>query len=114
MRAHIGFNRHKTRMTHRHMTAEPLCISLLISLIVVIEMKKVTPHKRGSIVRRVLRFLTMSSSVEELRTCQEITHVPLPTDNSYTDRKEINAALLEAERKKAEALMERQKRALIC
>jgi hypothetical protein len=87
----------------RHMTAQLLCVPLPLSLVVVIEMKKVVPHKKGSSIGRVLRFLRMNRRV-----------VPTPTDSYHSHPKELKAALLEAERRKAEALMKWQKRPFIC
>ena len=77
-------------------------------------MKKVVPHKKASLTARVLRLLGMSRSLEEPSTYQEITHVPIPTDNYYVSTKETETALLEAERRKAEAIMELEKRRFIC
>ena len=98
----------------RHVTAQLLCVSLPLSLVVVIEMKKVVPHKKESSIGRVLRFLRMSRSVEQSPSHQEIAYVPTPTDNYHSHPKELKAALLEAERRRAEALMEWQKRPFIC
>jgi hypothetical protein len=81
---------------------------------VVIEMKKIVPHKKVSLAGRLLRFLGRNRSLEEPSSCQEVTHVPIPTDNRYIDHKEIRVALLEAERRKAEALAGWQRRHMIC
>jgi hypothetical protein len=77
-------------------------------------MKKVVPHKKASLTERVLRLLGMSISLKERSTSQEITPVPIPTDNYYGSPKEFKTALLEAERRKAEAIMELEKRRFIC
>jgi hypothetical protein len=98
----------------RHMTAQLLCVPLPLSLVVVIEMKKVVPHKKGSSIGRVLRFLRMNRRVEQSPSYQEIAYVPTPTDSYHSHPKELKAALLEAERRKAEALMKWQKRPFIC
>jgi len=97
-----------------HVTAQLLCNSLPLSLVVAIEMKKVIPHEKASLAERVLRLLGMSRSPEESPTYQEITHVPIPTDNYYGSPKEFKTALLEAEHRKAEAIMELEKRRFIC
>ncbi len=103
-----------TPLQTRHLTAQLLCILLPLSLVVAIEMKKVVPHKKASLTERVLRLLGMSRSLEEPSTYQEITPVPIPTDNYYGSPKEFKTALLEAERRKAEAIMELEKRRFIC
>lgn len=103
-----------TPLQTRHLTAQLLCILLPLSLVVAIEMKKVVPHKKASLTERVLRLLGMSISLEEPSTYQEITPVPIPTDNYYGSPKEFKTALLEAERRKAEAIMELEKRRFIC
>jgi len=64
----------------RHMTAQLLCVPLPLSLVVVIEMKKVVPHKKGSSIGRVLRFLRMNRRVEQSSSYQEIAYVPTPTE----------------------------------
>jgi len=76
-------------------------------------MKKAISYKKESLKGRVLRFLGMSRSVVEPSSCQEITHVPIPADSCYSYQKQINAAFLEAEHKKAEA-MEWQRRRVVC
>jgi L-lactate utilization protein LutB len=98
----------------RHVTAQLLCVSLPLSLVVVIEMKKVVPHKKGSLIGRMLRSLGMNGGVEQSPSYQEIAYVPTPTESYHGHPKELKAALLEAERRRAEALMERQRRPLIC
>jgi len=98
----------------RHMTAQLLCVPLPLSLVVVIEMKKVVPRKKGASIGRVLRFLRMNRRVEQSSSYQEIAYVPTPTESYHSHPKELKAALLEAERRKAEALMEWQKRPFIC
>ena len=98
----------------RHVTAQLLCIPLPLSLVVVIEMKEVVPHKKGSLIGRMLRSLGMNRRVEQSPSYQEIAYVPTPTDSRHSDPKELKAALLEAERRRAEALMELQRRPFIC
>ena len=63
----------------------------------------------------LLRLLGMNRDSERpLSTQGEIDNVGFTTSNHYSYGKEIETALLEAERKKAEALMEWQKHRLIC
>jgi len=56
----------------------------------------------------------MNRRVEQSPSYQEIAYVPTPTDSYHSHPKELKAALLEAERRKAEALMKWQKRPFIC
>lgn len=78
-------------------------------------MKEIKPRKKGSLIRKVLRSLGKSRDFEKSTSDQgEIVHVGIPTSNYHNYRKEIDTAWLEAERKKAEALMEWQKRRFIC
>jgi len=104
-----------TVVMYSHVTAQLLCISLPISFLVVIEMKRIVPYKKVSLKGRVLRIMGMSRSFEEPPSYQEITHtpIPIPTGTDYSYRKDIKAALLEAERKKAQALMEWQRHRMI-
>jgi hypothetical protein len=53
-------------------------------------------------------------SERPLSTQVQIGNVGFTSSNYYSYGKEIETALLEAERKKAEALMEWQKHRLIC
>jgi hypothetical protein len=96
-----------------HVTAQPLCISLPISFLVVIEMKRIVPYKKVSLKSRVLRIMGTGRSFEEPPSYQEITHIPIPTGTDYSYHKDIKAALLEAERKKAQALIEWQRHRMI-
>ena len=98
----------------RHMTAQLLCVPLPLFLVVVIEMEKVVPHKKGSLIGRMLRSLGMNGGVEQSPSYHEIAYVPIPTESYHSRLKELKAALLEAERRKAEALMALQRRPLIC
>jgi hypothetical protein len=101
------------------MTAQSLCIPLHISLLacvhaLVIETKRTIPHKKGSLKGKMLKVLRISRGFEETQDYQEkIVHVPIPTDTYYRYQKEIEATLLEAEQKKAQA-MELQRRRFIC
>ena len=62
----------------------------------------------------MLRLLGMNRGFEEPPSDQEeIVHVGIPANNYYIYRKEIETALLEAERKRAKA-MEWQRRRFIC
>ena len=97
------------------MTVQSLCFSSPLSLFVVMAMKTTKPQKKGSLTAKVLRLLRTNRGFEEPSSDQEeIVHVGIPANNYCNCRKEIETALLEAERKKAEALMEWQKRRFIC
>jgi len=75
-------------------------------------MKKVNPHERSSLIRKALRLLATNRGFEEPPSDQEGIHLGIPASNYY-NHKEIETALLEAERKKAQAIMEREKRRFI-
>lgn len=85
------------------------------NLFQVIEMEKTVPQKKvaleGKVVRLlkggILRLLGTSQSLEEPPSYQEITDIPI-------NYQEIKTALLETEQRKAKALMDWQKRRLIC
>lgn len=65
--------------------------------------------------RKMLRLLETNRGFEKLSSDQEETiHAGIPGNNHYNYRKEIETAWLKAERKKANALMEWQKRRFIC
>ncbi len=90
--------------------------SAWISLFVVMTMKRISLKRTNSLRTKVLRLLRMDRGFEwELSIAErEIAHFSIPTSNYHGYQKEIETALLEAERKKAEALMEWQKRRFIC
>lgn len=85
----------------------------------VIEMEKTVPRNKvslkGEVVRllkgRIVRLLGTSQSLGESPSYQEITDVPINYQNYQT---EIRTALLEAEQRKAKALIDWQRRRLIC
>lgn len=85
----------------------------------VIEMEKTVPRNKdslkGEVVRLlkggIVRLLGTSQSLGEPPSYQEITDIPI---NYQNYQKEIKTALLEAEQRKAEALMDWQRRRLIC
>jgi len=80
-----------------------------------IEMKEKKPRRKGSLIGKVLRSLGMDKGFEELSSDQEqMVHAGISGNNHFKHRREMETALLEAERRKAEALMEWQKRRLIC
>ena len=92
----------------------PMFLLYTIS-IVVIEMKEIKPRRKGSLIGRVLRILRGTNRIlEEPLSVKEEIHVGISASNYYSYRKEIETAWLEAERKKAKALMEWQKRRFIC
>jgi len=85
-----------------------------LSFVVVIEMKNVVPYKKGSLIGRVLRSLGMNGGIEQSPSYHEIAYVPTPTESYHSHPKELKAALLEAERRRAEGLAALQRRPLIC
>lgn len=88
------------------MTVEYLCPSLPPVSIVVIEMKKIKWEKKVSLAGKLLRLIEPRSSIQGALGLQEKNVNTGFLRNSYYDnRKGINAAMLEAERKKAKALM---------
>lgn len=76
------------------------------------EAKSSTP---GVLRARLLRLLGMNRDFERPLSIQgEIGNVGFIASDYYSYNTEIDAVLLEAERKKAEALMEWQKHRFIC
>jgi hypothetical protein len=70
---------------------------------------------RKALHANLLRLLGMNRGYEEpLSVHEEIGQMSVPGSIYYNYGREIEAALLEAERRKAEALMELQKRRFIC
>ncbi len=82
--------------------------------IVVMKMKEIKRRKKGSLITSLLRLFGKARGYEELTSGrEEIVHTGISGANHYYRRKEITD-WLEAERKKAEVLMEREKRSFIC
>jgi len=82
--------------------------------IVVVKMKEIKRQKKGSLIKSLLRLLRKARGYEELTSGrEEIVHTGISGANYYNHRKEITD-WLEAERKKAEVLMERERRGFIC
>ena len=78
------------------------------------EMKEIKPRKKGSLIGTLLRSLIKSMGFEKSASGQEeAVHASISGGDHYNYRR-IQAALVEAERKKAEALMEWQKRRFVC
>ncbi len=78
------------------------------------EMKEIKPRKKGSLIGTRLRSLIKSMGFEKSASGQEeIVHPCVVTDD-YHNYRRIQTARVEAERKKAEALMELQKRRFVC
>lgn len=94
------------------MTAQLLCLSLHIGVCVVIKMKDVKSLIKSSFRGKVFRILglnrdiTFSPSHEETNTDSQMHY------KHFAYPREIGLALLDAEEKKAKALMEWQKRRL--
>ena len=78
------------------------------------EMKEIKSRKKGSLIRTLLRSLIKSVGFEKSASGQEeIVHASISGGDYYNYRR-IETARVEAERKKAEALMELQKRRFVC
>lgn len=70
--------------------------------------------RKGSLAGKLFRLLkARSAELQETTSLQE-NSVGVSGNIHYDSQKEVQIALVEAERKKAEALMEMQKRRLIC
>jgi len=77
-------------------------------------MKEIKRRKKGSLITSLLRLLQKARGYEELTSNrEEIADTGIYGANHYNHRKEITA-WLEAERKKAQVLMERERRGFIC
>ncbi len=73
-------------------------------------MKKITPRKRNLFTARMLRLLRVKRSFDELLGSEEFTHTVVPTN---VQQRRIESAWLGVERKRAEALLELQRRRAI-
>ena len=69
-------------------------------------------EKKSSLTGKLLRLLKPNSGLQESISLQG-DNVSITTNSYHDYQKEIKTAMLEAERKKAEALMEWQKRRFI-
>ncbi|MFB0514019.1 MAG: hypothetical protein ACETVQ_00430 [Candidatus Bathyarchaeia archaeon] len=77
-------------------------------------MKEIKPRKKGSFIGTLLRSLIKSIGFEKSASGQEeIVHASV-SGGDYHNYRRIETARVEAERKKAQALMEWQKRRFIC
>ncbi len=87
-----------------------------LSTFVVMKMKEINPQKKkGSLMGKLLRLLRMNRGFGEPSGAQEkIVRAGVSGNSYYNYHKEIEIARLEAERKKAEASLEWQKRRFIC
>lgn len=94
------------------MTAQPLCLSLPIGVCVVIKMKGVKSLIKGSLGGKVFRMLGLNRDFEFSPNHEETRVDSLMHYKHFAYPREIGLALLEAEEKKAKALMEWQKRRL--
>jgi hypothetical protein len=82
--------------------------------IVVTEMKSIKPNQKGSLTGRLFRLLKVNGGVQESISLQENDVSVGILDNNYYDHQEdVEASLLEAERKQADAI-EWQRRKFIC
>lgn len=76
-------------------------------------MKEVNARKKNSLARKILQIFGMDRVfVQSTSIQEESVHINIPANHNYW--KENETALLEAERKKAQALMERQRRPFLC
>ncbi len=78
------------------------------------EMKEIKSRKKGSLIGTRLRSLIKSMGFEKSASGQEEGVHASISGGDYHNYRRIQAALVEAERKKAEALMELQKRRFVC
>jgi hypothetical protein len=77
-------------------------------------MKKNSPRKRGSFTATVLRLLRINRGFSEPPSSEEPIYTVIPANNQRNHQRRIGTAWLDVERKKAEALMELQRRRVIC
>jgi hypothetical protein len=94
------------------MTAQHLCLSLHIGVSVVIRMKSVKSLIKGSLGGKILRILGLNRELEFSPNDVETDADSLKHYKHFTYSREIRFTMLEIEEKKAEALMEWQKRRL--
>jgi hypothetical protein len=94
------------------MTAQPLCLSLLIAVYVVIKMKGVKSLIKVSLRGKVFRILGPNREFEFSPSHEETSPDSQIHYKHFAYPREIGLALLEAEDKKAKALMEWQKHRL--
>ena len=78
------------------------------------EMKEIKSRKKGSLIGTRLRSLIKSMGFKKSASGQEETVNASISGGDHYNYRRIQTALVEAERKKAEALMEWQKRRFIC
>lgn len=76
-------------------------------------MRKINVQKKEAFTAKVLRLLRANRSFSELSSDEEIIPAIIPVGDQGKCRKEIRAAWLDMERKKAEALVESQRRRVI-
>jgi hypothetical protein len=77
-------------------------------------MKSIKSNQKGSLTGRLLRLLKANGDLQESITLQENdVSVGILDNNYHVNQKDVKAALLEAERKKANAI-ETQRRRFIC
>jgi hypothetical protein len=76
-------------------------------------MKSIKSNQKGSLTGRLLRLLKVNGDLQESVSLKENDANAGILDNDYVNQKDVNAALLEAEHKKANAI-ERQRRRFIC
>ena len=71
-------------------------------------MKEINVRKKNSLARKILRILGINREFVRLSSTQEEESVRVSIPANYNSWKATETALLEAERKKAEALMHRR------
>ncbi len=95
------------------MTAQCVSLSIHISL-TVIEMEKIIPQKKGSLARRMLEVFGITRAcVQSIGTQEEEDVVRANSPLNYSDRKTIEAALLEAEHQKAKAITQMRRQQFV-
>lgn len=90
------------------MTAECLCFSSNPFIFVVTEVKKIEAEKKGSLAGRLFRLLK-ASGVQESEIYEANVRFPECHEGNQLD---VRKAWLEAEYRKAEALLEQRRRRL--
>ncbi|MFQ6065088.1 MAG: hypothetical protein ACE5L6_06400 [Candidatus Bathyarchaeia archaeon] len=76
-------------------------------------MKRVDPKNKSALAGKLLRLLKLGGSLQDSIGLHKRNACVVVSENSHYDQKGIETALLDAERKKAEA-MEWQRRKIIC
>lgn len=76
-------------------------------------MKKINMRKRLPLTAKLLRLLRTNRDFRELSSDEKTLPAVIPAGNQDSCRRQIEAAWLDMERRKAEAMMESQRRRVI-